>query len=59
MCNTRTGVALELVAPFMVESCQECGHIHSIVDETAARARARRLPLVVPTCCFPDREAPT
>lgn len=30
MCNRRTFVAAELVEPFMVRTCAECGHVHSV-----------------------------
>lgn len=45
MCNTRTGTALELVSPFVIETCGECGHIHRISDKPK---RVKKEPIMLP-----------
>lgn len=51
MCNALTGVAVELIAPFRIVTCGECGHIHSISEERVDR----RPPLSIPLWRYANR----
>lgn len=40
LCNRRTRRVYEAVEPFVIESCQACGHVHAIVERPPVPARA-------------------